>query len=62
MAKKAASVQTGEPVRFSKAKILTLQRYADRRDLLGAILDENRAYSIYEIDEAIDKFLKGKVM
>lgn len=48
-------------IRFSKAKILTFQRYAHRRDLLGEILKSDRSYSLEEVDAAIEKFEKGKV-
>lgn len=48
-------------ITFSKAKILTFQRYAPRRDLLGALLEEDRPYTLEEVDAAIEKFMKGKV-
>lgn len=50
------------PIRFGKAKILTLQRFAHRRDLLGAILEDGKQYTLAEVETAIEKFMqKGKV-
>ena len=54
-AEKAAS-----PV-FSKQNILTFRRYAGRRDLLSVLLEEGKMYTIDQVDELIDQFMKGKV-
>lgn len=47
--------------RFTKAQLLTSQKYAGRRDLLDALLDSEKAYTAAEVDAAIDKFMKGRV-
>ncbi len=47
--------------RFSKEQLLRSQRYAKRRDLLGALLDDGKRYTLKEVDAAIDNFMKGKV-
>jgi len=54
---KAASV----PVVFSKAKVLTLKRYAKRRDLLKSLLTDGEYYTMDQVDAVIQKFMKGKV-
>jgi len=46
---------------YSKEQILQSAKYATRRDLLTAILEENRAYTIDEVEARIEKFMKGKV-
>ena len=47
--------------KFYKKQLLTSEKYASRRDLLNALLDDNEAYSTVQVDEIIEKFLKGKV-
>lgn len=54
--------KASRPVQFGKAKILTLQRFANRRDLLGAILEDGKSYTLAEVEAAIENFMqKGKV-
>ena len=47
--------------RFSKKKILTLDRYAKRRDLLTALLKDDKFYTFHDVDKLLNDFLKGKV-
>ena len=47
--------------KFYKKQLLTPEKYASRRDLLNALLDDNEAYTTVQVDEIIEKFLKGKV-
>lgn len=44
---------------FSKEQILASAKYRNRRDLVDALLDENKSYTIEEVDNAISKFMKG---
>lgn len=44
---------------FSKEQILASAKYRNRRDLVYALLEENKNYTIDEVDNAINKFLKG---
>jgi hypothetical protein len=44
---------------YSKAKLISFERYRDRRDLLGALLDDGREYTTDEVDSAVADFLKG---
>ncbi len=49
---------------FRKSHILTFKRYANRRDLLKALLDDERKYTLKEVDGLIQNFMtpkKGKV-
>lgn len=54
----AKSEQT-EPV-FSKEQILASDRYANRRDLVDALL-ENKSYTLETVDNLIEKYMKGQV-
>ena len=47
------------PAVFSKRKLLTLRRYASRRDLLSALLKEDRNYTLEQVDRLLQSFMKG---
>ncbi len=47
--------------RYTLSQLKASKRYTGRCDLLEALLEERKSYSIPEVDAAIDKFLKGKV-
>lgn len=47
--------------RFSKGQLLGSERFSGRRDLLTALLSEEKVYSVFEAEKIIEKFLKGKV-
>lgn len=49
------------PVSFRKSKIVSFQRYAQRVDLLHALLDDAREYSLAEVDAILAQFMKGRV-
>lgn len=58
----AASVEPVKPtapVVFSKNKVLTLNRYAGRRDLLSVLLTDGKTYTLEQVDGLIQKFMKG---
>jgi hypothetical protein len=46
---------------FSKEQILASSKYANRRDVLGAILSNDGSYTFEKVDSLLDKFMKGKV-
>lgn len=46
---------------FSKEQILASNKYADRRDALDAVLEDNGVYTIEQVDSLLEKFMKGKV-
>lgn len=50
-----------KPVVYTKQQILASKRFAKRRDLVGALLNDDEQYTIDQVDAAIVKFLKGKV-
>ena len=47
--------------KFRKGQILSMRRYANRRDLLGALLQDGRSYTHDEIHARLREFEKGKV-
>lgn len=58
IAKPEQSEQT-KPV-FSKEQILASDRYANRRDLVDALL-ANDSYTIDTVDKLIEEYMKGQV-
>ena len=60
--KKADAAPAKNKVVFSKAKVLTLNRYAGRRDLLAQLLKDGKDYTLDQVDALIQNFKKkGKV-
>ncbi len=59
----AQANKTAEPVKFSKAQILTFKRFATRRDLLKVKLDDGQMYTMDQVESVIRDFMtpKGKV-
>ena len=59
--KKETAVKKPSAPAHSKEQLLRSQRYAKRRDLLGALLEDGKWYTLEEVDTAIENFMKGKV-
>lgn len=53
--------QEKQEMMFSKEQILASNKYANRRDVLGAILSDDNTYTFEKVDSLLDKFMKGKV-
>ena len=49
-----------EPM-FSKKQVLASTRFANRRDLVDALLDEKKSYTMETVDDLIQKYMKGQV-
>lgn len=47
--------------RFTKDQILSSARYAGKRDIIRAVLEENKQYDLSEVDQIIENYMKGKV-
>ncbi|WP_207105075.1 hypothetical protein, partial [Clostridioides difficile] len=45
--------------KFTKEQIVNSKKYVNRKDLLNAILKENELYSFSEVEDRINKFMKG---
>lgn len=62
--KKVADVTTevqSVPIEFSKEQILASAKYRNNRDLVDAILDEKKKYTIENVDSLVEKYMKGEV-
>lgn len=51
-----------ETTTFTKQQLLTSKKYAEKKDLLNALLVDGRSYSMAEAEEILNGFLKGKVI
>lgn len=59
--KKEDRVIEKEIERFTKEQIINSKKYNKYRDVLKSILEENKSYSIEDIEQIIKEFLKRKV-
>lgn len=50
-----------EAASYTKDQLLRSKKYAARRDLLGALLEDGKAYTLQQVDKEINNFLKRKV-
>lgn len=55
------NIETKQDVLFTKEQILASKKYSNRRDVLGAILTDNKGYTLEQVDSLLEKFMKGKV-
>lgn len=64
MAEKAAVTDTKTSVKeqkFTKQQLYESRRYAKRRDLVEALLDDGKQYSVKEVDSLIESYFKKGV-
>lgn len=61
MAKVKAEKKEVKENKFSKEQLLKSQKYKNERDLINALLKEDKKYSLSDVDKIIDDFMKGKV-
>ena len=62
MADKKATEATAAVPRFTKAQLMASNKYASRKDLIGALLDDITEYTTAQVDELIVYYLKGMVI
>lgn len=55
-----AKKQTGSE-RFTKRQLVCSERYCNQSDLLCALLEDEKQYTLSEADEIMNRFMKGKV-
>lgn len=60
MKKAVAEKRPAQPV-YGKAQLLRADKYANRRDMLSVLLEDDRKYTVDEVDRLIRDFLKRKV-
>ena len=46
---------------YTKAQLTASKRYVNRRDIISALLDDGKTYTLDEVDALINKYMKGKV-
>lgn len=46
---------------FSKEQLLSANKYRNRKDILGVLLEDGKEYSFDQADILMDEFMKGKV-
>lgn len=61
MAEKGVSKVENNEEKFAKEQILAARRFTGNRDLLGALLENGKSYTIAEVIKRIEAFRKGKV-
>lgn len=59
--KSKSETKNSEIPTFSKEQIISCKRYSDRKDLVNVLVEGSKLYSFDEVDNLINKFLKGKV-
>lgn len=50
-----------EDVKFTKEQILKSKKFKNRVDLIKVILQDNKSYTLEEVQKEIDKFMKRRV-
>lgn len=47
--------------KYTKQQILKSKKYSDKQDLINALLEDNGHYTLSQVDEIINDFMKGVV-
>lgn len=55
-----ANAEVAAPV-YSKAQLLASKKYANRQDILNALLEDGKTYTTDQVDALIEKYMKGQV-
>lgn len=50
-----------EKARFTKGQFLESRRFMGRRDIINALLEDGKEYTVSTIEEEIRNYMKGKV-
>lgn len=50
-----------EDVKFTKDQIVKSKKFKNRVDLIKVILQDNKSYTLEEVQKEIDKFMKRRV-
>lgn len=56
-----AKKEVKEAIKYSKQAIVNSKRYANRKDILSVLLEEDKEYSFDEIDTIINDFMSKEV-
>lgn len=58
---KTKAVEDQEVVTFLKEQLLSAEKYSNRKDILGVLLEDGKEYSFEQVNALLDEFMKGKV-
>lgn len=50
-----------EELKYTKESILNSKKYSERKDILSVILKEDEEYTLNDIDDILNKFMKGEI-
>jgi len=56
-----AEKKNKEAPAFTKGQLLASKKYANRRDILNALLADGKTYTTAQVDALIEKYMKGPV-
>ena len=56
-----AEKKTTEATALTKAQLVASKRYAEKQDLINALLEDGKTYTTDAVDALIEKYLKGTV-
>lgn len=59
--KKLDAAQTKTEVKFTKRALVSCKKLREQRDIVSALLEDDKVYTISEVERMIEQFLKGKV-
>ena len=58
--------KAGEPEKggclFSKEQLLAAERFRGRRDIVNALLAEGGQYTIADVEQMIEKYMRSKIV
>ncbi len=46
---------------FTKQELLTAKKLAKNKDLVNALLEDDKTYTVEKVEQIVDNYLKGKV-
>lgn len=47
--------------KFTKEQLISSKKFSNNKDVLSALLEDDKEYSESEVNEIIENFMKGKV-
>lgn len=53
--------EKAEAMKYTKEQILSAKKYNHNRDVVNVILENKQLYTLDEVDNLIEKFMKGEV-
>jgi hypothetical protein len=59
--KNAKETDETNGARYTKDQLIRSEKYRNQRDLLSALLDGKKVYSVEEAEEIMNQFMKGRV-